>query len=138
MFQQTATPEDLASTAFRPARAGAAPDKAPGAAGAPATHDPFLAHYFKRVDPRVAASFTPEQCEAIKSMFGARGIARPAVANRRSLPIGRGRYSLVLLLVREPRTPDSPSSAGTVRRPVTLLGTRLRAQARHLRATEYS
>src|SRR3546814_18697376 len=30
MFQQTAIPEDLASTAFRPASAGAAPDKAPG------------------------------------------------------------------------------------------------------------
>ncbi|HEY9549687.1 MAG TPA: hypothetical protein VIR45_09315 [Kiloniellaceae bacterium] len=122
MFQQTATPEDLASTAFRPARAGAAPDKAPGATGSPATHDPFLDHYFKRVDPRVAASFTPEQCEAIKSMFGGRGIARHAVEIRRSLPIGRGRYYLVLLLGRERRTFDRLYSEGTVSGAFNLLG----------------
>src|SRR3546814_18317820 len=104
MFQQTATPEDLASTAFRPARAGAAPDKAPGATGSPATHDPFLDHYFKRLDPLVAASFTPEQRQAIHSMFGRRRIARHAVEIHRSLPLRLGPHSLFLLVPPQPST----------------------------------
>lgn len=117
MFQQSATPEDLT-----PAPAIAA-DSAPAKPDQPSPQrDPFLDHYFKRIDPRLAASFSAEQCEAIKAMFGARGIARHAVEIRRSLPIGRGRYYLVLLLGRERRTIGRLYSEGTISRPFTLLG----------------
>lgn len=116
MFQQSATPEDLLSSPAHPASADRAPDS-------PATgSDPFLDHYFKRIDPRIAASFSPEQREAIKAMFGARGIARHAVEVRRSLPIGRGRYYLVLLLGRERRTFGRLYSEGSVTAPFNLLG----------------
>jgi hypothetical protein len=118
MFQQSAAPEDLAATPGYPAV-----DSAPGALDkSPAERDPFLDHYFKRIDPRIAASFSPEQCEAIKSMFGARGIAKHTVEIRRSLPIGRGRYYLVLLLGRERRTFGRLYSEGTVSSGFNLLG----------------
>jgi hypothetical protein len=55
-------------------------------------------------------------------MFGARGIAQHAVEIRRSLPIGRGRYYLVLLLGRERRTFGRLYSEGTVSSGFTLLG----------------
>lgn len=106
IVQQSATPENLLS-----------PSSLPGAGS-----DPFLDHYFKRIDPRIAASFTTEQREAIKAMFGARGIARHAVEIRRSLPIGRGRFYLVLLLGRERRTFGRLYSEGSVSTPFTLLG----------------
>lgn len=116
MFQQSATPQDLApASRFTDPAAAARPEQ-------PAQRDPFLDHYFKRIDPRIAASFTAEQREAIKTMFGARGIARHAVEIRRSLPIGRGRYYLVLLLGRERRSIARLYSEGTVSTPFTLLG----------------
>jgi len=113
MFQQSVTPEDLTS-------ALAADGAVPVPAATPL--DPFLEHYFKRIDPRVAASFSPEQCEAIKAMFGARGMAQHAVEIRRSLPVGRGRYYLVLLLGRERRTFGRLSSEGSATGGFTLLG----------------
>ncbi len=64
----------------------------------------FLDHYFKRLDPEVAASFTEAQREAITTMFGARGITRHAVEVRRSFPVPGGwRFYLVFLCGRERR-----------------------------------
>ena len=51
----------------------------------------FLNHYFKRLDPEVAASFTPEQRDAIMAMFGAREIANHSLEIRRSIAFGRRR-----------------------------------------------
>jgi hypothetical protein len=118
MFQQSATPEELSSASVSPAANGAA------AAPDPSTsqRDPFLDHYFKRIDPSVAASFGPEQCEAIKTMFGARGIAKHSLEVRRSLPIGRGRFYMVLLLGRERRTFGRLYSEGAASGSFNLLG----------------
>ena len=118
MFQQSATPEDLTSSPAHPAAdsAPAAPDNAADA------RDPFLDHYFKRIDPQIAASFNADQREAIKTMFGARGIAKHSVEVRRSLPIGRGRFYLVLLLGRERRTFGRLYSEGAVSSSFNLLG----------------
>ena len=123
MFQQSATPEDLASAPLPPAV-----ESLPAAQGKPAPdkpaagRDPFIDHYFKRIEPGIAASFTHEQCEAIKTMFGARGVAQHAVEIRRSLPIGRGRYYLVLLLGRERRTFGRLYSEGAVSGSFNILG----------------
>jgi hypothetical protein len=117
MFQQSATPEDLVSNP-----APSSVDSAPSAAATSTPRDPFLDHYFKRIDPRIAASFGPEQREAIKTMFGARDIAKHAVEIRRSLPIGRGRYYLVLLLGREQRVFGRLYSEGAVSGAFNLLG----------------
>lgn len=120
MFQQSATPEDATSVSVPAAsepRSIESPQIAPKNTG-----DPFLDHYFKRIDPRVATSFSPEQCEAIKTMFGARGIAKHSVEIRRSLPIGRGRYYLVLLLGRERRTFGRLYSEGAISGPFNILG----------------
>lgn len=120
MFQQSATPEDVTSVSVPAAsepRSIESPQIAPKNTG-----DPFLDHYFKRIDPRVATSFSPEQCEAIKTMFGARGIARHSVEIRRSLPIGRGRYYLVLLLGRERRTFGRLYSEGAISGSFNILG----------------
>ena len=84
--------------------------------------DPFIDHYFKRIDPHTAASFTAEQCEAIKAMFGARGVAKHTVEVRRSLPIRRRRYYLVLLLGRERRTFGRLYSEGAVSGAFNLVG----------------
>lgn len=113
MFQQTATSEDLQQASL---------GDSPGSAETTAARDPFIDHYFKRIDPQVAASFTPEQQEAIKTMFGARGIARHTVELRRSLPVGKRRYYLVLLLGREQRTFGRLYSEGAVSGPFNLLG----------------
>src|SRR3546814_16310564 len=96
---------DVCSSDLPPAADASAEDTSP------AERDPFLDHYFRRIDPRVAASFSPEQRDAIKAMFGARGVARHTVEIRRSLPIGRGRYYLVLLLGRERRTVEIGSAS---------------------------
>ena len=113
MFQPTATPEDLHQADI---------GSSSTSLEQPATSDPFIDHYFKRIDPRVAASFTAEQRDAIKAMFGARGMAQHAVEVRRSLPIGRRRYYLVLLLGRERRTLGRLSREGALSKPYTLLG----------------
>ena len=64
----------------------------------------FLDHYFRRIDPRVAASFSEVQKEAIKTMFGARGINSHAVDIRHGIVLGRQRFYMVLLLGREQRS----------------------------------
>lgn len=64
----------------------------------------FLDHYFKRINPRVAASFSEVQKEAIKTMFGARGINTHAVDIRHGVVLGRQRFYMVLLLGREQRS----------------------------------
>jgi len=66
-------------------------------------NDSFLNHYFKRLHPEVAASFTPEQRDAIMAMFGAREIANHALEVRRSISFGRRRFYLVFLMGPEQR-----------------------------------
>ena len=65
--------------------------------------DDFLAHYFRRIDPAVAASFTKEQRHAIRTMFGDRGATRHAVDVRCTFPMGWRRFYLVFLLGRDRR-----------------------------------
>lgn len=76
--------------------------------------DRFLDHYFKRLDPEVADSFSEEQREAIKVMFGARGIARHTVEVRRSIPWGSARFYLVFLLGPERRSFSRVYSQGMI------------------------
>jgi len=121
MFQQSIAENDFS-------QAGRHAEEAERQA-AKAARDPFIDHYFRRIDPQVAESFTAEQCEAIKTMFGARGIAKHSVEVRRSLPIGRGRYYLVLLLGRERRTFGRLYSEGAVTKPFTLIGYAITAAA---------
>ncbi len=63
--------------------------------------DDFFDHYFKRIDPQVAASFTPTQRQAMKTMFGARGFNHHAVDIRRGITIGASRFYMILLFGRE-------------------------------------
>jgi hypothetical protein len=123
MFQQSAIQEDIHRI-----EAVADQDRGPIATST-AARDPFIDHYFRRIDPQVAASFTTEQRDAIKSMFGARGIAKHSVEIRRSLPIGRRRYYLVLLLGRERRTIGRLFSEGAATKSFTLLGYAITAAA---------
>ncbi len=107
-------------TLDQPAKAGAGPTaisarKARRAAARNASDRAFLDHYFRRLDPVVAASFTAEQRDAIATMFGARGIARHAVEVRRSVPFPGGwRLYLVFLLGRERRAMSRLYSQGMV------------------------
>ncbi|MGH6948129.1 MAG: hypothetical protein ACREDZ_12440 [Kiloniellales bacterium] len=75
-----------------------------GAADYQPSGDSFLDHYFKRIDPDVAASFSPEQRTALKRMFGSRGAARHLFELRRSVPFGRKRFYLVVLFGNERRS----------------------------------
>ncbi len=80
-----------------------------------ASDQAFIDHYFRRLDPEMAASFSAEQCDAIVAVFGARGIARHAVEVRRSVPFPGGwRLYLVFLLGRERRTISRLYSQGMV------------------------
>ena len=85
---------------------------APRQANKPLEDDTFLDHYFKRIDPQVAASFNPAQLDAIKTMFGGRGVNRHAVDLRRRFAIGRNRFYLVLLIGRENRSLVRPPRKG--------------------------
>ena len=79
-----------------------------------ASDQAVLEHYFKRLDPEVAASFTEAQREAIQTMFGARELAKHAVELRRSVPLPGGRrFYLVFLLGRERRGITHLYSQGT-------------------------
>lgn len=133
MFQQFASPEDLnreslaRKTMDRETKHQAAAITARQARqtedqSAAGQRDPFIEHYFKRIDPKMAASFSEEQCAAIKQMFGARGVAKHAVELRRSIPIGRRRFYLVLLMGREQRTFNRLFSEGTATRSFAILG----------------
>lgn len=66
--------------------------------------DNLLDTYFKRIDPKVAASFTAPQRQAIRTMLGIRGTNRHALDLRRSFAFGRSRYYAILLLGREHRS----------------------------------
>lgn len=65
--------------------------------------DLFLSHYFRRIDPRVAETFTPEQRAAMKTMFSNRDITNHLLEIRRTLSFGRKRFYLIFLLGRERR-----------------------------------
>src|SRR3546814_20164465 len=81
MFQQPAITDNLtAGRAHPPAADASAEDTSP------AERDPFLHHYFRRIAPRVAPSFRPEQRHPLTAMFGAPALARPPVATRPPLP----------------------------------------------------
>ncbi len=86
-----ATPLAPPATATRQSRAARLSD------------DDFLAHYFRRIDPAVAASFTKEQRHAIRTMFGDRGATRHAVDIRCTFPLGWRRFYLVFLVGRDRR-----------------------------------
>ena len=60
--------------------------------------DAILKHYFKRLDPQIAASFTEDQREALKSLLGARGMTRHSIEIRRRLRFGKRRFYLVFLM----------------------------------------
>ena len=79
------------------------PTAAPPRRAARISDDEFLAHYLRRIDPAVAASFTKEQRHAIRAMFGDRGATRHAVDVRCTFPLGWRRCYLVFLLGRDRR-----------------------------------
>ena len=81
----------------------------------------FLNHYLKRLNPEVAASFTPEQRDAIMIMFGAREIASHSIEVRRSIPFGRRRLYLVFLMGPERRGFVRLHSQGVVSRQFNIL-----------------
>jgi hypothetical protein len=76
---------------------------APRTRAARLSEDEFLAHYFRLIDPAVAASFTKEQRRAIRAMFGDRGVTRHAIDIRCTFPLGWRRCYLVFLLGRDRR-----------------------------------
>ncbi len=80
--------------------AGATPVRSqPGTrSGGRCSEDAFLNHYFRRIDPAVAASFTKEQRAAIRTMFGDRGATRHPVDIRCTFPLGWRRFYLVFLM----------------------------------------
>ncbi len=80
----------------------------------------ILEHYFKRLEPEVAASFSDTQREAIKTLLGARGVARHALEVRRSVPLlGGQRLYVVFLLGRERRGLSRLYSQGLISRRFT-------------------
>ena len=87
-----------ASSAHDPRASSAAPRRS-----GRISDDEFLAHYLRRIDPAVAASFTKEQRHAIRTMFGDRGATRHAVDVRCTFPLGWRRFYLVFLLGRDRR-----------------------------------
>ncbi len=84
--------------------------------------DEFLAHYFKRIDPRIAESFTPQQRAALVTMFAGRGVAKHRVEIRRTIPFGRRRYYLVFLMGRERRAYERLFSEGEISHSLTWVG----------------
>ncbi len=68
------------------------------------TDQAFLDHYFKRLDPEVANSFSEAQKHAIWTLFGGRGTTKHAIELRRALPLPGGRrFYMVFLCGRERR-----------------------------------
>ena len=65
--------------------------------------DTLLDHYFKRIDPKVAASFTAPQRQALRTILGMRGQSNHTIELRRNFAMGRSRYYLVFLLGRDHR-----------------------------------
>lgn len=91
-FQTTANPSTTNLSTTHPARRSQR-----------ISDDEFLAHYFRRIDPAVAASFTKDQRHALRLMFGDRGATRHAVDMRCTFPLGWRRFYLVFLLGRDRR-----------------------------------
>ncbi len=91
---------------------GGGPGRRPGKSG-----DHFLDHYFRRIEARTAASFTEEQRQAIKTMFGDRGVTRHPIDIRRSFGLGGYRFFLVLLSGRERRAASRERSEHPPRGP---------------------
>jgi hypothetical protein len=87
----------------RPSRPTRSTRREARAEGGKTSQESFLNHYFKRLNPDVAATFTPQQRDAIMAMFGARGIAKHTLEVRRSIPFGRRRFYLVFLMGPEQR-----------------------------------
>jgi len=65
--------------------------------------DEFIANFFQRIAPALAATFTGEQLSAIKHAFGP---SRHVVNIRRTVPFTRGQYFFVLLFGTEKRGPE--------------------------------
>ena len=80
----------------------------------------FLSHYFKRLSPEVAASFTEEQRDAIMIMFGAREITNHTIEIRHSIPFARRRFYLIFLMGPERRSFIRLHGQGTVSRPFNI------------------
>ncbi|MFB3095574.1 MAG: hypothetical protein ACE10O_06940 [Candidatus Acidiferrales bacterium] len=86
------------------------------------TDQAFLDHYFKRLDPAVADSFSEQQKHAIWTLFGARGTTKHAVELRRTLPLPGGRrFYMVFLCGREQRGITRLHGQGARARGVELL-----------------
>lgn len=75
-----------------------------------------LDYYFKRIDPKVADSFTKEQRKALRSILARRRIARHAVEVRRFLRFGHNRYYFLLLAGRERRAYEGVLSKDKAKR----------------------
>jgi hypothetical protein len=103
-LEAAAAPAALTETARPTAVPSASPATVPHRPRASRlSDDDFLAHYFRRIDPAVAASFTKEQRRAIRTMFGDRGATRHAIDVRCTFPLGWRRCYLVFLLGRDRR-----------------------------------
>lgn len=75
----------------------------------------FLSQYFRRIDPKIADSFTEEQRSAIKTMFSNRGVAaQHSLEVRRTLSFGRKRFYLIFLLGRERRAYERGGRSGGI------------------------
>ncbi len=75
----------------------------------------FLTHYFRRIDPKIADSFTEEQRSAIKTMFSNRDVAtQHSLEVRRTLSFGRKRFYLIFLLGRERRAYERGGRSGGI------------------------
>ncbi len=74
--------------------------------------DPFIARFFARIPAETAASFTPAQLTAIRMAFGARRWGHHAVDLRKSFPLLRRRFYLVLLIGAEHRTAERLRAEG--------------------------
>ena len=75
----------------------------------------FLSHYFRRIDPKVAESFTEEQRSAIKTMFSNRNVStHHSLEVRRTLAFGRKRFYLIFLFGRERRAYERNGRTRTI------------------------
>ena len=121
---ETAIEDSKPASTFSPPRILQAPRSNPRQTARPAPQAPsseeVLQRYLKRLEPEVAESFTSEQREAIKTMLGAREVARHVVEIRRSIPFGRKRFYTVLLIGRDQRSLRRLRRAGEVSRSFTL------------------
>jgi hypothetical protein len=84
--------------------------------------DPFLDNYLKRIDPRVAASFTEEQRRALRTMFDGRAARRHRIDIRQSWGFGRHRFYFVILGGRERRLLAKSQRQGVLTQLATLAG----------------